>query len=282
MAQQFLAKEVNEAIVEDLKARIAALAKKNVVPTLATIRVGENGADISYEIGATKKCNSIGLQVKNVVLPADISEEELVKTVKEVGADKGVHGILLFQPLPEHINEKKVKECIPVEKDVDCATVANLGNVLAGREDCFAYCAPSAVMEMLEYYKVPLQGKNVCVIGAGLVVGRPLSMLLAAKLATVFLCNVFTVDTPAIARQADIVVSACGVPGLITDKYVKPGQIVIDVGTKMVDGKLKGDVDFEKVEPIVQAVTPTPGGVSGVTTTVLAKHVVIAAERLNA
>jgi len=281
MAQQFLAKEVNAAIVEDLQARIAVLAKKNVVPTLATIRVGENGADISYEMGATKKCTSIGLQVKNVVLPADVSEEELVKTVKEVGADKNVHGILLFQPLPAHIDEKKVKECIPVEKDVDCATVANLGNVLAGREDCFAYCAPSAVMEMLEYYKIPLQGKNVCVIGAGLVVGRPLSMLLATKLATVFLCNVFTNDTAAIARQADIVVSACGVPGLITDKHVKPGQIVLDVGTKMVDGKLKGDVDLEKVDPIVQAVTPTPGGVSGVTTVVLAKHVVIAAERLN-
>lgn len=282
MAQQFLAKEVNEAIVEDLKARIEVLAKKNVVPTLATIRVGENGADISYEIGATKKCTSIGLQVKNVVLPADITEAELIKTVKEVGADKGVHGILLFQPLPAHIDEKAVKECIPVEKDVDCATVANLGNVLAGREDCFAYCAPSAVMEMLEHYKVDLQGKNVCVIGAGLVVGRPLSMLLATKLATVFLCNVFTKDTAAIAQQADIIVTACGVPGLITEKYVKPGQLVLDVGTKMVEGKLKGDVNFEQVEPIVAAVTPTPGGVSGVTTVVLAKHVVIAAERLNA
>lgn len=281
MAQQFLAKEVNAAIVEDLKARIAELAKKNVVPTLATIRVGENGADISYETGATKKCNSIGLQVKNVVLPVDITEADLIKTVKEVGADKGVHGILLFQPLPAHIDEKKVKECIPVEKDVDCATVANLGNVLAGREDCFAYCAPSAVMEILEHYNVELKGKNVCVIGAGLVVGRPLSMLLATKLATVFLCNVFTANTAAIAQQADIIVSACGVPGLISDKYVKPGQIIMDVGTKMVEGKLKGDVDFDKVDPIVKALTPTPGGVSGVTTTILAKHVVIAAERLS-
>jgi len=282
MARQFLAKEVNAAIEEDLKKRIEVLKEtKNVVPTLATIRVGENGADISYEKGATKKLTSIGLQVKNVVLPADVSEEELVKTVKEVGADKDVHGILLFQPLPQHINEKRVKECIPVEKDVDCATVANLGNVLAGREDCFVYCAPAAVMEMLKHYGVELKGKNVCLIGAGLVVGRPLSMLLATELATVFLCNVFTKNTPEIARSADIVISACGVPGLVDDKYVRPGQIVLDVGTKMVDGKLKGDVDFEKVEPIVDAVTPTPGGVSCVTTTVLAKHVVIAAERQN-
>jgi methylenetetrahydrofolate dehydrogenase (NADP+)/methenyltetrahydrofolate cyclohydrolase len=277
MAQLYTAKEVNEGINSLIERDRAALEKKGVLPTLATVRVGENGPDVSYEIGATKRMQALGLGVRNVRLPADAPQGELIDALDGLAHDAGIHGILLFQPLPGGMDEAEAKARIPVEKDVDSATVANLGAVLAGREDCFPYCAPAAVIEFLDHYGVELKGSNVAIVGSGLLVGRPLSMLLANRLATVSLCNVFTKDVASFTRDADILISAAGVAGLITDRYVRKGQIVIDVGTTYRDGKLYGDVDMASVEPIVAAVTPTPGGISGTTTTVLAKHVVQAA-----
>lgn len=282
MAVLYTAKEVNVGIRERFSADLQALVDKGVTPTLATVRVGENGADVSYEIGATKRMNALGLGVRNVVLAADAPQDEIITAITELGADAGVHGILLFQPLPEGIDDAKVKAAIPPLKDVDCATVDNLGAVLAGRADCYPYCAPAAVMELLDHYGIALKGKNVAIVGSGLVVGRPLAMLMASRLATVSICNVFTQDVPSFTKNADIVVAATGVAGLITGKYVREGQIVIDVGTTYRDGKLYGDVNMDSVEPVVAAVTPTPGGVSGITTTVLAKHVIQAAKSLTA
>lgn len=281
MAKRLTASEVNAGIQAQLAPEIAALKARGILPTLATVRVGEKGADVSYEMGATKRMKSMELGVRNVVLPAGVSQEELIATLHELSVDHAVHGILLFQPLPQHMDEAAVKAAIVPSKDVDCATVENLGAVLAGRTDCFAYCAPAAVMELLDHYQIPLEGAYVTIVGSGLVVGKPLSMMLVDRLATVSVCNVYTQDTAACTRRADIVISATGVAGLINEKYVKPGQIVIDVGTTYKDGKLRGDVDLEAVEPIVDAVTPTPGGVSGITNVVLAKHVVQAARRLT-
>jgi methylenetetrahydrofolate dehydrogenase (NADP+)/methenyltetrahydrofolate cyclohydrolase len=177
------------------------------------------------------------------------------------------------------MDEMAVKSAIPFIKDVDCATAESLGAVMAGSPGCLPYCAPAAVMELLSHYGVGLKGKYVTIVGSGLVVGKPLSMLMVDKLATVSLCNIFTPDIAPLTRQADILVSACGVAGLISGRHVREGQIVVDVGTTYENGKLLGDVNLEEVSPIVAAVTPTPGGVSGITSTVLAKHVVLAAKR---
>jgi methylenetetrahydrofolate dehydrogenase (NADP+)/methenyltetrahydrofolate cyclohydrolase len=279
MAVLYTAKEVNEGIQEKIEQDLALLKEKGTLPTLATVRVGENGADISYETGATKRMKALGLDVRNVLIPADASQEQIADSLRALADDDAVHGILLFQPLPQGIDEAAIKAIIPPEKDVDCATVDNLGAVLAGREDCYPYCAPSAVIALLDHYGIALKGKDVVIIGSGLLVGRPLSMLLANRFATVTLCNVYSKDVPAIAQRADILISAAGVAGLITDAYVREGQIVIDVGTTFKDGHLLGDVDIASVEPVVAAVTPTPGGVSGITTTILARNVVQAAKR---
>ena len=282
MAILYTAKEVNAGIRAQLEPEIEALRERGICPTLATVRVGEKGADISYELGASKRMRGLGLGVRNVVLPAGVTQETLIETLRELSEDEGVHGILLFQPLPPEMDDEAVKSAIAPVKDVDCATVDNLGAVLAGWEDqCYPYCAPAAVIEVLDHYGIELEGASVAIVGSGLVVGRPLSMMLSNRLATVSVCNVFTKDTRAYTKQADIVISAAGVAGLIDDTYVKPGQIVLDVGTTFRDGKLLGDVNFEKVEPIVKAVTPTPGGISGITNMVLAKHVVQAAKRME-
>jgi methylenetetrahydrofolate dehydrogenase (NADP+)/methenyltetrahydrofolate cyclohydrolase len=280
MAILFTAKEVNAGISKALHNDILFLKSLGVPPNLATVRIGENSADISYETGASKHCEKIGINVENIVLPADITQERLIAEINTLGQDDSTHGILLFQPLPSHMDEKAVKSAIAPEKDVDGATDANLAAFVAGRKNCFPYCAPAAIMAILDHYGVVLDGADVTIVGAGLLVGKPLSLLMADRFATVTVCNKYTKDIPFFTRKADIVVSATGVAGLITKEYVREGQIVIDTGTTNKNGKLYGDVNFEDVAPVVKALTPTPGGVSGVTTAILAKHVVQAAQRM--
>lgn len=281
MAKRLIAKEVNDGIENQMAPAAAKLKANGVLPMLATVRVGEEGADISYEAGASKRMKELGLGIRNVVLPADIPQDVLISCLGELSSDRFVHGILLFQPLPNHMDDALVKMAICAEKDVDCATMKNLASVMAGWSQGFAYCAPVAVMELLDYYQIPLEGAKVTIVGSGLVVGKPLSMMLLERWATVTMCNVYTKDTPGHTKTADILISAAGVAGLIDERYVSPGQIVIDVGTTFRDGKLYGDVNLEAVDSIVEAVTPTPGGISGITNTVLAKHVVLAAQRLH-
>ncbi len=281
MAKLLLAKEVNEGLRSAWEEDLKKLREKGITPTLATVRVGEKGPDISYEKGIVKKMTSYDLGVKNIVLDENIDQESLINEIRKLSDDPQVHGILLFQPLDERFDDRKVKEAICKEKDIDCATAENLGSTLAGWSDGFSYCAPQAVMEILHYYDIPIKGREFCIIGSGLVVGRPLAMLLSNELATVSLCNVFTEDSRVYSKRANVVISAAGVPGLIDETYVEPGQILIDVGTSFVDGKLKGDVNREAVEDIVEALTPTPGGVSGITTTVLAKHLIRACKNLT-
>ena len=281
MAKLLLAKEVNEGLKSAWEGDLSKLRDRGVTPTLATVRVGQKGPDISYEKGIVKKMTSYDLGVKNIVLDEDIDQESLINEIRKLSHDPQVHGILLFQPLDERFDDRKVKEAICKKKDVDCATAENLGSTLAGWSDGFSYCAPQAVMEILHYYDIPIKGREFCIIGSGLVVGRPLAMLLSNELATVSLCNVFTEDSRVYSKRANVVISAAGVPGLIDETYVEPGQILIDVGTSFVNGKLKGDVNREAVEGIVEALTPTPGGVSGITTTVLAKHLIRACKSLT-
>ena len=264
MARQLLGKEVTAALNERIKADVATLNAKGVKPTLGIIRVGERPDDLS----------------KKYLLPADVSQEELLKVIDEVNKDENIHGVLMFRPLPKHIDQTLVENALCAEKDVDCQTDASLGGVFTGKKVGFPPCTPQACMEILDHYGIDCTGKKAVVIGRSLVVGKPAAMMLIKKNATVTVCHTRTVDMPSVTREADILVVAAGRAGVVGADYVAPGQIVIDVGINVnEEGKLCGDVDYAAVEPIVDAITPVPGGVGSVTTSVLVGHVVEAAMR---
>ena len=280
MARQLLGKEVTAALNERIKADVATLNAKGVKPTLGIIRVGERPDDLSYERGATKRCETLGVEYKKYLLPADVSQEELLKVIDEVNKDENIHGVLMFRPLPKHIDQTLVENALCAEKDVDCQTDASLGGVFTGKKVGFPPCTPQACMEILDHYGIDCTGKKAVVIGRSLVVGKPAAMMLIKKNATVTVCHTRTVDMPSVTREADILVVAAGRAGVVGEDYVAPGQIVIDVGINVnEEGKLCGDVDYAAVEPIVDAITPVPGGVGSVTTSVLVGHVVEAAMR---
>lgn len=280
MAKQLLGKEVTAALNERIKADVATLNAKGVKPTLGIIRVGERPDDLSYERGATKRCETLGVEYKKYLLPADVSQEELLKVVDEVNNDDNIHGVLMFRPLPKHIDQTLVENALVAEKDVDCQTDASLGGVFTGKKVGFPPCTPQACMEILDHYGIDCTGKKAVVIGRSLVVGKPAAQMLIKKNATVTTCHTRTIDMPSVAREAEILIVAAGRAGVVGAEYVSPGQIVIDVGINVnAEGKLCGDVDYAAVEPIVDAITPVPGGVGSVTTSVLVGHVVEAAMR---
>ena len=291
MAKQLLGKEFNEALVAALQGRTAALKEKGVTPTLGIIRLGENPSDLSYEKGATKRAEEVGVAVKNYILPESATKEEVLAVIDEVNADASVHGVLMFRPLPKHLKNDQNEICnrLDPKKDVDCMTHMSNAGVFEGLDDLgYAPCTPAACMEILDFYGIDCKGKNAVVIGRSLVVGKPAAMMLMAKNATVTICHTRTVNTAEICRNADIIVSAAGVLNSLTKDYVREGQIVIDVSmnwnpekiTSKGKGGMSGDAIFDEVEPIVEAITPVPGGVGAVTTSVLMKHVVEAAEKI--
>ena len=289
MAKRLLGKEVNEALVAALQTRTAALKEKGVTPTLGIIRLGENPSDLSYEKGATKRAEEVGVAVKNYILPEDASKEDVLKVIDEVNADASVHGVLMFRPLPKHLKADQDEICNRLApcKDVDSMTHMSNAGVFEGQDLGYAPCTPAACMEILDYYGIDCKGKNAVVIGRSLVVGKPAAMMLMGKNATVTVCHTRTVNTAEICKNADIIVTAAGVLNSLTKDFVREGQIVIDVSmnwnpekiTSKGKGGMSGDCVFDEVEPIVEAITPVPGGVGAVTTTVLMKHVVEAAEK---
>ena len=291
MAKQLLGKEVTAAMNERLQARVAALKEKGVTPKLAIVRCGANPSDLSYEKGAESRAALIGVEVEKFLLPEDVTKEALLAQIDAINADDSIHGCLMFRPLPKHLKADQDEICnrLAAGKDVDCMTDLSNAGVFTGKKLGFAPCTPQACMEILDYYGIDCKGKTAVVIGRSLVVGKPAAMMLMAKNATVTVCHTKTVDTAAIARQADILVSAAGVLGSLTKDYVRPGQVVIDVSINWDENKpnakggkggIAGDAKFDEVEPIVEAITPVPGGVGSVTTSVLMKHVVEAAERV--
>ena len=289
MAKQLLGKEVNEALVAALQARTAALQEKGVKATLGIIRLGENPSDLSYEKGATKRAEEVGVAVKNYILPETATKEEVLAVIDQVNADETVHGVLMFRPLPKHLKNDQDEICnrLDPKKDVDSMTHMSNAGVFEGQDLGYAPCTPAACMEILDHYGIDCKGKSAVVIGRSLVVGKPAAMMLLGKNATVTICHTKTVDTAAVCREADIIISAAGVLGSLTKEFVREGQIVIDVSmnwnpekiTSKGKGGMSGDAIFEEVEPIVEAITPVPGGVGAVTTSVLMKHVVEAAEK---
>ena len=290
MAKRLLGKEVNEALVASLQTRTNALKEKGIIPTLGIIRLGENPSDLSYEKGATKRAEEVGVAVKNYILPEDASKEDVLKVIDEVNADETVHGVLMFRPLPKHLKADQDEICnrLAPAKDVDSMTHMSNAGVFEGQDLGYAPCTPAACMEILDHYGIDCKGKNAVVIGRSLVVGKPAAMMLMAKNATVTVCHTRTVNTAEICKKADIIVTAAGVLGSLTKDFVREGQIVIDVSmnwnpekiTSKGKGGMSGDCVFDEVEPIVGAITPVPGGVGAVTTSVLMKHVVEAAEKV--
>jgi len=281
MARLLKGAEVAAALNERTAARAAALRERGVVPTLGIVRVGERPDDLSYERGAVKRAESLGVAAERFTLSADATQSDLLDLIYRINANDRIHGVLLFRPLPKHLDEDEICNTLAPEKDIDGITDLSGAGVFAGKALGYAPCTPTACLEILDHYGIDCTGKKVTVVGRSLVVGRPAAMLLLGRNATVTVCHTRTCDLAATCREADILVAAAGRIGMIGAEAVRPGQIVLDVGVNWdpVAGKLRGDVDFEAVEPIVEAITPVPGGVGTVTTSVLVGRAVEAAEK---
>ena len=280
-ARLMTGKDTAAAIKTELDRDIERLKECGVMPRLDIIRVGERPEDLAYERGAQKRFEKLGIALDVTELQEDVTEEEFEDALSALNKDSLVHGILIFRPLPENIDENRIAGLIAPEKDVDCMSPVNIARLMTGEEG-FAPCTAEAAIEIGERNGIDFDGKNVTVIGRSMVVGRPLSMMLLKKNATVTICHSHSKNIAESCRTADVVISAAGRAGLIKADMVRDGACVIDVGINVgPDGKLTGDVDFSAVSEKAAMITPVPGGVGGVTTSILARHVVIAAERQN-
>ena len=290
MAKLLLGKEVNEAMVADLQLRVAKLRAKGIAPTLAILRVGENASDLAYEKGAAARAEQIGVEIRKIVLPETAEKTQLLDVIDQLNADESVHGVLMLRPLPLHLRDDQAQICnrLDPRKDVDCMTQLSNAGVFTGCALGFAPCTAAACMEILDHYGIDCTGKNAAVIGRSPVVGKPAAMMLLQRNATVTVCHTKTANTAEICRNADIIISAAGKLNSLTRDFVREGQVVIDVSmnwdadklTAKGKGGMSGDAVFYEIEPIVAAITPVPGGVGAVTTSVLMKHVVEAAEKI--
>ena len=268
------------AMNEANAARCAAMQEKGIVPTLAVVRVGARPDDLSYEKGVLTRCGKVGVAVKQFLLPEDAAQDALLEVIRQINADPSIHGCLLFRPLPRQFDDRAVRAALATEKDIDGITDGSLAGVFTNTAIGYPPCTAQACLEILKYYQVPLSGRRAVVVGRSLVVGKPAAMMLDRENATVTLCNSRTQALPALCKEADIVVVAMGRQGFIGSDCLHEGQVVVDVGIHVnAEGKLCGDVRFDEAEPLVEAITPVPGGVGTVTTSVLVGHVVDAAEK---
>ena len=280
MAQLWKGAPVAAALTEELSQRAQALVAKGITPTLAIVRVGERPEDLSYERGALKRCEKVGIAVRQYLLTAASSQTDLMEVIEEINRDDSIHGCLLFRPLPKHMDEAAICAALSPAKDVDGITAGSLAAVFSGSGAGYPPCTAQACLEILDHYGYELKGKRAVVVGRSLVIGKPVSMLLLGRHATVTICHTRTADLPAECRRADLLVAAAGKAGAVSAQCLASGQVVLDVGINVdEDGNLVGDVDFAAAENSVEAITPVPGGVGAVTTSVLARHVIEAAEQ---
>lgn len=282
MAELLKGAPVAEAINERSAELLNRLKARGITPTLAMLRVGEREDDIAYENGAAKRCEKVGVQVRRVTLPENVSQNELEEEIRRLNEETDVHGVLMFMPLPKQLDSAAARRILSPAKDVDGITDGSLAGVFTGSGEGFAPCTAQACIEILDHYGIDCKGKRAVVVGRSLVVGKPVSMLLLAKNATVTLCHTRTVDLPHEAQNAEILIAAAGKAGTVRAEHLRDGQIVIDVGINFIDGRMCGDVDFAAAEQLSLSLTPVPGGVGTVTTSVLVSHVVEAARRQNA
>ena len=280
MAELLKGLPVANALTEALAVRVEKLKEKGVTPTLAILRAGERPDDISYETGAMKRCDKVGIAVRQFLLDEACTKEELLDTIRQINEDASIHGCLMFRPLPDRDMEEAACALLAPEKDVDGMTAGSLATVFAGKGAGYPPCTAEGCIALLDHYGIDLQGKRVAVIGRSLVIGKPVSMMLQSRNATVTMCHTKTVNLAEVCRNAEILVVAAGKAGVADESFTVPGQIVVDVGIHVnAEGKLCGDVDFASVEPVAAAITPVPGGVGSVTTAMLARHVIEAAEK---
>lgn len=282
MAELLLGLPVAQSINKELLGRVALLREAGVVPKLAIVRVGAREDDLSYERGALKRCDALGIETEVLHFEeGDVDTQTLISQMYELNARRDIHGVLMFRPLPAIIDQAAVCEALDPAKDVDCLTSGSLFGVLAGVSFGFAPCTAEAVLEMLDFYGIALDGADVAVVGRSLVIGKPVAALLCTRNATVTMCHTRTRDLASVCRRADVIVAAAGHAKTVGLDCARDGQTIIDVGINWDDEnqRLVGDVDFDAVEPVVSKISPVPRGVGSVTTAVLAKHVVEAAER---
>lgn len=267
-----VANAINEKLMEQVK------SIEGPLPHLAIIRVGERPDDCSYERGAVKKMDKVGVRCTTYTFDADIDNETFQAEFDKINENPDIDGILMLRPLPKQLDEKQIENKIDPRKDLDGISPLNLAKVYAGDESGYAPCTAEAVIEMLDYAGIDIKGKRVTVVGRSLVIGKPVSMLLMKRNATVTVCHTKTVDMAGTCKNAEILVAAAGSARMIKKEYVADGAVVIDVGINVDDeGNLCGDVDFDAISDIAAIATPVPGGVGSVTTSVLAKHLVKAA-----
>ena len=268
------------ALSLNLIKRVENLKLNNLTPKLEILRLGAKAEDLSYESGIIKRCEKVGIEVKQVILNEDCTHEELLNEIKNANQDKSIHGVILFRPLKDKELEQEAINLLKPDKDVDGMTDGSMAGVFSGRDIGFAPCTAQACLEILNFYNIDLAGKNIAVLGRSLVIGRPVSILLQNQNATVTMCHSKTKNLAEICRRADVIIAAIGKSNFVDKNFINNNQVIIDVGINIDDaGKICGDVNFEEAASLVKAITPVPGGVGAVTTSILASHVVKAAER---
>ena len=274
-------KKIAKEIQVNLKKEVVSLKEQDIVPGLAIILVGNDPASEIYVKNKLNTCQEMGINAKVYRFSLDSSEEEIIAKITELNQDWQVDGILVQCPLPSKFNESRIIASVSYLKDVDGFGIYNLGCLLSNKENVVA-ATPLGILKMLEYENIDVEGKHVVMVGASLIVGRPMAIALLNRGATVSICHTKTRNLKEMTRKADILIVAIGQPKYITADYVKDGAVVIDVGTNRVDGKLVGDVDFADVANKASAITPVPGGVGPMTITMLIASVIkLAKERVK-
>lgn len=273
MAQLLDGRIYSEEALAEVAEKVKALKKSGVTPGLAVILAGDDPASQTYVRNKGKACEKTGIYSRTIILPADVSQAELEKTIRELNDDPKIDGILVQLPLPRGLDEKRALACILPEKDADGFHVLNAGRLMLGQSGTLP-CTPKGVLRMLRLARVELDGKKAVVVGRSNIVGKPVAMMLLNENATVTICHSHTEDLKEVTKQADVLVVAVGKPGLITGDMVKPGAAVVDVGINRINGVLSGDVDFDSVEPVAGWISPVPGGVGLMTVAMLMDNVV--------
>lgn len=280
MAELLKGKEVTDKLNEELLSRSQTLINKGIIPTLGIIRLGERPDDMAYERGALKRAEKTGVSVKQFIFSEDMTQDELISEIHSINEDNDVHGVLMFRPLPSQIDDEAVRNELAPEKDVDGITDGSMAGVYSGDGHGYPPCTAEACIQILDHYGIDIKGKNVAVIGRSQVIGKPVTMMLIKKNATVTVCHTKTEHMADICKDKDIIIAAAGHIGTVTKDFLSEGQVIIDVAINFDDeGNMCGDVDFEAAEPVAEAITPVPGGVGAVTTSMLMKHVIEAAEK---
>lgn len=268
-------KPVADQIKEGIKQTVAECREAGIIlPKLAILRAGERADDVAYEARVLKNCSELGIEAEVTAVDGNINLSDFLDVLHRLNEDKGIHGILIFRPLPDQLDQETVNRAIRPDKDIDCMSPVNAEKIFTGDQSGIPPCTPEAVIELLKYYGYDLTGKNVVIVNRSMVLGKPLAMLFLAENATVTICHSKTKDLPRITSEADIVVTGAGKARFFGDKYFRKDSVIVDVGINMENGVLCGDVDFDRVSEQVAAISPVPGGVGTVTSMILLSHVV--------